>query len=71
MEISLKNKFLNTKIDTDRGVYNKQKNMVSLLKKEKKKNFMVILRLMFWLKVVLFRKLLNTFQLKNLKMFPK
>ena len=61
MEISLKNKFLNTKIDTDRGVYNKQKNVVSLLKKEKKKNFMVILRLMFWLKVVLFRKLLNTF----------
>ena len=61
MEISLKNKFLNTKIDTDRGVYNKQKNVVSLLKKEKKKNFMVILWLMFWLKVVLFRKLLNTF----------
>ena len=39
MEISLKNKFLNTKIDTDRGVYNKQKNVVSLLKKEKKKEF--------------------------------
>ena len=61
MEISLKNNFLNTKIDTDRKLYNKQKNVVSLLKKEKKKNFMVILRLMFWLKVVLFRKLLNTF----------
>ena len=37
MEISLKNNFLNTKIDTDRKLYNKQKNVVSLLKKEKKR----------------------------------
>ena len=34
---SLRNKFLNTKIDIDRKVYNKQRNyVVSLLRKEKK-----------------------------------
>ena len=39
----LRNKFLNTKSDLDKKVYNKQRNyVVSLLRK--KKNFMVILR---------------------------
>ena len=44
----LRNKFLNTKSDLDWKTYNKQRNyVVSLLGKEKKMNFMVILILAF------------------------
>ena len=44
----LRNKFLNTKSDLDRKAYNKQRNyVVSLMRKEKKGNFIVILILAF------------------------
>ena len=44
----LRNKFRNTKSDLDRTACNKQRNYAdSLLRKEKKRNFMVILLLAF------------------------
>ena len=44
----LKNKFLNIKSNPDRKAYNKETNyVVSLLRKEKKRNFMAILILAF------------------------
>ena len=39
----LRNKFLNTKSDTDRNAYNKQRNYLASLLRNEKKNFIAIL----------------------------